>query len=1011
MTLPTSSRGMINVEEDEGPAERDGLRVEGGAVATPLPTTHHDPNRVPMATPHTKAASPIPVTSLFGFRSSLSSTMRRPATQTSPADGVTPSRPSSIALPFAFLGARRPPPPTPPPASDTAHEEEEGKGREVAEPPASSKAEEEGGGPIAPTRKETLLAARPLHPSVRSPRPSEAEKGTADVSRVLSPPTTTAEGPRGSAPSTVDGDGHSSAFSVTPSFSAFTISAVATSGGGGGVFLTPRTLTPGSPSGAGGVGTATGSVFSNSTTPGTGGGGSGRGGPASLQSSGAAGSRAAKPRRIHRVTRIPLPDRPPTIPLASFLQHPFAEDRYEVEKKISEGTYGEVYFAKEQFPPFETVAVKRLKRLNGLDGFPLPSLREVTALQHVQDQRLKKLKAMLDVLCAEVATRTYTEAERQKGSGSRQGDGWGRTPSSSSFSRGHPALRHGRDASEELGEGWIMQKAEEELFTKLMEDEDEDPLPNIIHLREVLLSSSPTLTTATSASSPSASCDICLVFDFVDHSVAGLLSGTGGHGRFGFEIEEIAYIFRRVLVALSRLHGMGIIHRDIKADNLLLSKEGRVYLADFGLCVFSARPRSGEHAAHRSGEEEQEERNFTPSMINIQYRPPEMLLGKEYDEKVDVWTLGCFLAQIFLGHPPFFLPPPSAQGHVDGAGEKLPPTNSRSAKTELEQLANICHILGPLPQEEFMEDVKEEEEQEQERGKKKSHPRSNGGGGNPPLLQASSSSPLHGRPARHQLALQVLYREYLHEQKQSNHPAVTTRTTVVGGKSPYKAFPSALFQSSPTYRQYHGFRRWFLHAVEERKLRFVREACMKSLSSPLPLAPPLFPSEAAIDVLCAIFTLSESRRPSAEVLLEMPFFYFIDVAVTPKTPSASVEFVPTGGGKGGGGSLHSRNPAAADEARAKIMRHSPTLQQIMKSGNSYNGVLSSALLRTGGTAFRLPRKERAAVEKAIRLSLSEKLADHQVESAHHHPRPRPIPPSMPATTTTTTEMAPKAPNV
>lgn len=706
---------------------------------------------------------------------------------------------------------------------------------------------------------------------------------------------------------------------------------------------------------------------------------------------------------IHRVTRIPLPSRPPVIHFPSFLQHPFAEDRYEVQTKISEGTYGEVYLGKERFAPYTTVAIKRLKRLNGLDGFPLPSLREVTALQHIQSQREKMLQVLRKTLLADMKRRSSTRQEEghvNGGSSARTGP---------SFAYGVlPSVSTGGDRDTEHDQ-MILQQVQENLSNMLLEDEDKDPLPNIIHLREVLLSSTPS-----SSPSPSSSCDICLVFDFVDHSVAGLLSGTGGGGRYRFEIEEIAYIFRRVLVALSRLHAMGIIHRDIKADNLLLSKDGRVFLADFGLCVFCSRPRPntqdhrGGGAASKGGAAADEaDRKLTPSMINIQYRPPEMLLGKLYDEKVDVWTLGCFLAQIFLGHPPF-LPLPStssSSGPKGGAGGTLrengphpgrkPPGNSRSARTELEQLACLCNILGPLPRAAYAEDGElEDERRREEEGRERRQQNRRASG------TALPTNAIHPLP-RHYTALRGLYRDYLQEKKNQQGSYFGGTTMKMGDSAAFQIFPCALFEPSPVFRQYRGFRRWFLHAVEERKLRFTREALMKTSCSPTPPVMPLLPSDASVDVLCSIFTLSEHERPSAEKLLEMPFFYFIDLALAPLSPVTSMTspFPPGNalpGGRGHPTAVSPLHPSSSASTvgqaanRLALLQHSPTLQQMRNTGgSSYAGVLSHALLRPGSTMFCLPRKERAALEKAIRESLAEKLNALQVGCAHHHPRPRP----------------------
>lgn len=439
--------------------------------------------------------------------------------------------------------------------------------------------------------------------------------------------------------------------------------------------------------------------------------------------------------RPHRVTRQLIPLRPPKLDFEKFHKHPYVEEQYIIQERISEGTYGEVYRG-ECRRTGQTVALKRLKRLRGLDGFPLTSLREVMALRHIKYQREKLLGSM------------------QEG-----------TPTPPPPVSGEVVI-----------------------------DEDQDPLPCIIGLRDVLLSSE-------------AEHDIFLIFDYAAHSMAGVLSG----GRVGFEMEQVAYIFRRIVVTLSRLHKMGIIHRDIKADNLLLGNDGQVLLADFGLCAF--------RGSHGGG------RDLTPSMIHLQYRPPEMLLGKAYGAKVDVWSVGCFLAQIFLGHPPFV----SRIALSDKSKMNRPP---RGVVTELEQLCNLCNILGPIGID------------------------GEGEGGTRGGRHRATKGPKTGTEPHHRV-LHELYQQ--HSQQAGQH------------HSHYSPFPSALFEPSPTFRQYRGFRNWFHQAVEERRQRYAREA----LTRPSVVLP-LQPSPSVVDVLARIFTLDEDERPTAAQLLDMPFFHYAD---------------------------------------------------------------------------------------------------------------------------------------
>lgn len=106
------------------------------------------------------------------------------------------------------------------------------------------------------------------------------------------------------------------------------------------------------------------------------------------------------------------------------------------------------------------------------------------------------------------------------------------------------------------------------------------------------------------------------------------------------KIEEkySSVITRELLVALVYIHKEGIIHRDIKAANVLVTKEGRVQLCDFGV------------AAQLSNVQLKR-----TSMIGTPYwMAPEVIQeGTPYNQKADVWSLGITLFEIATGSPPF----------------------------------------------------------------------------------------------------------------------------------------------------------------------------------------------------------------------------------------------------------------------------------------------------------------------------------------------------------------------
>ena len=118
--------------------------------------------------------------------------------------------------------------------------------------------------------------------------------------------------------------------------------------------------------------------------------------------------------------------------------------------------------------------------------------------------------------------------------------------------------------------------------------------------------------------------------------VGGMLRRAPG-GRL--DVRSVREIVGQLLRALAYAHRRGVIHRDIKPSNILLTEEGKVKVADFGIA--------------RIVEEEESAGNPGEIIGSARYMSPEQLRGDETTPRSDIYSVGILLYHCLTGRPPF----------------------------------------------------------------------------------------------------------------------------------------------------------------------------------------------------------------------------------------------------------------------------------------------------------------------------------------------------------------------
>ncbi|KAF8859588.1 Pkinase-domain-containing protein [Acephala macrosclerotiorum] len=134
-----------------------------------------------------------------------------------------------------------------------------------------------------------------------------------------------------------------------------------------------------------------------------------------------------------------------------------------------------------------------------------------------------------------------------------------------------------------------------------------------------------------------------MVTPYMDHDLSGLLENP----KVKLQEPHIKCYLLQLLEGLRYLHENQILHRDMKAANLLINNRGILQIADFGLARHYDEdpPKAGMGGGEAT-------RDYTTLVVTRWYRPPELLMQlRKYTTAIDLWGVGCVFGEMLIGKP------------------------------------------------------------------------------------------------------------------------------------------------------------------------------------------------------------------------------------------------------------------------------------------------------------------------------------------------------------------------
>ncbi|KAI9481566.1 MAG: serine/threonine-protein kinase pef1 [Benjaminiella poitrasii] len=131
---------------------------------------------------------------------------------------------------------------------------------------------------------------------------------------------------------------------------------------------------------------------------------------------------------------------------------------------------------------------------------------------------------------------------------------------------------------------------------------------------------------------------LTLVFEYMDQDLKKYMDAALRSNLGALDVNTIKSFLYQLLRGIAYCHENRVLHRDLKPQNLLINKHHQLKIGDFGLARAFGIPVN----------------TFSNEVVTLWYRAPDVLLGSRmYSTSIDIWSVGCIMAEMYTGRPLF----------------------------------------------------------------------------------------------------------------------------------------------------------------------------------------------------------------------------------------------------------------------------------------------------------------------------------------------------------------------